>query len=368
MLRSAQHGLLAQLVELFPALSKLPRDSYVVGGAVRDLLAGKAPADADVACHDPLACARALGGKTIRLGKRDHLEAWRLVDGPHVYDFAQILDGEIGADLARRDFTVNAMAVHLGTGELLDPQGGQRDLEARIVRMIDPQNFEDDPLRMLKAVRMAVVHGFDVDGATIEAIRPRATRITEVATERITYELSLIFSANALRKALTLLRETNLADALELRVPDVQEDAVPLSASLAIVVSDPRAYGERWRWSEALIREVLTLQRLVEHHDRIALYDAGERITREVPSLLRALGRDDTLDLPDFNAKPLLTGDEIADIAHIPPGPELGRRKRALLEAEIRGEVKTREQALEFILRRDAPEDLAPTGGEPGGK
>ncbi|HEX7191516.1 MAG TPA: hypothetical protein VF381_08070, partial [Thermoanaerobaculia bacterium] len=217
------------------------------------------------------------------------------------------------------------------------------------VRMIDPQNFDDDPLRMLKAVRVAVVHGLEVDRGTVDAIRPRASRITEVATERVTYELSLIFSANAMRKAIVLLRESGIAEALGLRTPEVREDAIPLPAALAIVVSDPRAYGERWRWSEALIREVSTLQHLVDHHDRIALYDAGERIAGELPPLLRALGRDDTLDLPDFSAKPLLTGDEIARIAHIEPGPELGRRKRALLEAEIRGEVKTRDEAIRLI-------------------
>jgi tRNA nucleotidyltransferase/poly(A) polymerase len=341
-----------RLIELFPALTKLPEDSYVVGGAVRDLLTGRAPADVDVACHDPLACARLLGRKTIRLGKGEHLEAWRVVDGPHVYDFAAILDGSIDADLARRDFTVNAMAVGLATGELLDPHGGRRDLEARLVRMIDPQNFDDDPLRMLKAARMAVVHRFEIDGETIDAIRPRAHRITEVATERVTYELSLIFSANALRKSIALLGQTGLADVLGLRTPGVHEDAVPLVASLAVVVADPRTYGERWRWSESLIREVIVLQHLVDHHDRIVLYDAGQRIAHELPSLLRALGRDDTLNWPDFDAKPLLTGDEIAQIAGIEPGPELGRRKRALLEAEIRGEVNTRDEAIKFILRR----------------
>lgn len=338
-----------RLIELFPALTKLPEDSYVVGGAVRDLLTGRTPADVDVACRDPLACAKLLGRKTIRLGKGEHLEAWRVVDGPHVYDFAATLDGDIDADLARRDFTVNAMAVGLATGELLDPHRGRRDLEARVVRMIDPRNFDDDPLRMLKAVRMAVVHGFEVDRGTIDAIRPRAGKITAVATERVTYELSLIFSANALRKAIVLLGDSGLADALGLRTAEVREDAVPLSASLAIVVADPRTYGERWRWSESLIREVLVLQHLVDHHDRIALYDAGERIARQLPPLLRALGRDDTLDLPDFDAKPLLTGDEIAQIAHIEPGPELGRRKRALLEAEIRGDVKTRDEAIRLI-------------------
>jgi tRNA nucleotidyltransferase/poly(A) polymerase len=239
--------------------------------------------------------------------------------------------------------------VDLASGALLDPHDGRRDLDARIVRMIDPRNFDDDPLRMLKAVRMAVVHGFDVDPATIDAIRPRALRIKEVATERVSYELSLIFSANVLRKTVSLLRKSGLAEALGLRTPEVHEDAVSLPASLAIVVADPRAYGERWRWSESLIREVLTLQHLVDHHDRIALYDAGERIARELPPLLRALGRDDALDWPDFNAKPLLTGDEIAEVAQIEPGPELGRRKRALLEAEIRGEVKTREEAIRLV-------------------
>ncbi|HEX3583443.1 MAG TPA: hypothetical protein VH087_16855, partial [Thermoanaerobaculia bacterium] len=83
--------------------------------------------------------------------------------------------------------------------------------------------------------------------------------------------------------------------------------------------------------------------------DRVALYDAGKRIAEELPPLLRALGRDDTVDLPDFEAKPLLTGDEIAEIARIEPGPELGRRKRALLEAEIRGEVKTRDEAIRLV-------------------
>src|SRR5712671_5303782 len=144
------------LLRLFPRLRDLPCHAYVVGGAVRDLIFGAAPADVDVACLDPLACARALGRSVLRLGREDHLSAWRVVDGPHVYDFAALLDGSIGADLARRDFTVNAMAVDLRSGALLDPHEGREDLRRHLVRMVDAGNFDDDPLRMVKAVRMAV--------------------------------------------------------------------------------------------------------------------------------------------------------------------------------------------------------------------
>src|SRR5437763_15630835 len=105
-----------ELLVLFPALRKLPANTYVVGGAVRDLLRGAHPADVDVACIDPLACARTLRRKVIRLGREEHISAYRVVDGKHVYDFAALLDGSIGADLGRRDFTINAMAVDLRSG------------------------------------------------------------------------------------------------------------------------------------------------------------------------------------------------------------------------------------------------------------
>ncbi|HEU4887394.1 MAG TPA: hypothetical protein VFV49_05865, partial [Thermoanaerobaculia bacterium] len=121
-----------ELTRRFPALAKLGPSAgdscYVVGGAIRDLLSGRNPADADVACVDPLASARLIRDRVIRLGDAEHLNAYRLVESGHVYDFAELLDHDIDADLARRDFTINAMAVHLGSGELLDPHGGRRDL------------------------------------------------------------------------------------------------------------------------------------------------------------------------------------------------------------------------------------------------
>lgn len=343
--------LIDNLLRLFPRLRELPPDAYVVGGAVRDLMLGAAPADVDVACLDPLACARMFGRKVIRLGREEHLSAYRIVDGTHVYDFAALLDGSIDADLARRDFTVNAMAVNLRSGTLLDPHHGRGDLERRVVRMIDAANFDDDPLRMLKAVRMAVRFDFQIDDATLAAICSRADRIADVAVERVAYELTVIFSAKAFRRAVALLRETALDVPLFERMlaDDFHAGGVPLAAALALIVADAHTFAKRWRLSASLLRDIQTLQRLRDAHSLLDLYDAGEDLARQLPAMLRALGRDDRIDLPDFSIQPFLGGDEIASITGIPPGPRIGGLKRALLEAQLEGRVASRQEAEGFV-------------------
>lgn len=347
------------LATRFPHLASLPAGCFLVGGAVRDLLLGLEPADADLACADPLRCAEALGRKVIRLGK-EPLSAWRVVIGEHIYDFAELAGGGIVTDLARRDFTINAMALPLDGGELLDPHGGRDDLRARVVRMVRAENFDDDPLRMLKGVRMAVKLGFALDRATLEAMRVRSRRIVESAPERITSELSAIFSAHAFRRAVALLRESHLDVPLlgrELEAAAFHADDVSLAGAYALLVADARLHAERWRWSEHLLRSVLALQRLLrmEGDPRVALYDAGEEVARQLPSLLRALGRPDAvtplLTGELFATEALLSGEEIAELAGIAPGPEVGRRKRALIEAQIAGTVGTQEEAKRFLAR-----------------
>jgi tRNA nucleotidyltransferase/poly(A) polymerase len=243
--------------------------------------------------------------------------------------------------------------VRLSDGELLDPFDGRGDLGRRLVRMIDPRNFDDDPLRMVKAIRMAVTFGFNLDGATSEAIRAGAASVLRVAGERIGSELAMIFSAAAFRRALALLRETGLDVPLFGEPVDPSRfhaDDVSLAAALALLASNPRSLAERFRLSDGLLREVTTLQRLANEASLFALYDAGESIALQLPPLLRALGRDDVA-MPDFSLAPLLTGDEIAALVGEPPGPRIGQLKRALLEAQLRGEVKEREQAVAFLRR-----------------
>lgn len=345
-----------ELTARFPKLRLFGAATYVVGGAIRDLLLGRDPVDVDIAYPDPLTAAQKIRPRVIRLGNEEHLSAYRVVDAGHVYDFAAIEGGDIHTDLARRDFTVNAMAVDLERDELIDPYGGQRDVAARIVRMVRESNFDDDPLRVLKGVRMAVRHQFDIEDETLLAMRARAPRISGIAPERVTYELSIIFSSGAFNRAVSLLHATGLFTALGFRLDaEITELAgdVTLAGAYALLVTDTKAFARRWRWSETLLREVLTLQHLIERHDRLALYDAGESIARQLPPVLRALGRDAELDWPDHSIRPLLDGNELASILSVARGPELGRIKRALLEAQVMGEVATRDAAVEFVKGRE---------------
>ena len=92
-------------------------------------------------------------------------------------------------DLVRRDFTINAMALELGADVIIDPLGGQTDLKNRVIRMVYPDSFRDDPLRMLRAVQFAARFEFDIEPETLAAMRANAPLIQTVSAERIADEL-----------------------------------------------------------------------------------------------------------------------------------------------------------------------------------
>jgi poly(A) polymerase len=117
------------------------------------------------------------------------------------------------ADLERRDFAVNSMAVRLPGHEFVDPYGGLTDLAAKILRTpgTPEQSFDDDPLRMLRAARFASQLGFDVEPAVVEAMTAMADRIEIVSAERIRDELDKLIQGAHPREGLGLLVDTGLA-------------------------------------------------------------------------------------------------------------------------------------------------------------
>jgi poly(A) polymerase len=192
-------------------------EAWLVGGAVRDRLIGRATIDVDVAVSGDLraharAIARAGGGAAFQLSGA--FGAWRVVGPGHAWhvDLVTLRDGDICADLAHRDFTINAMAEPLPGGELLDPYDGRADLEERIVRMVSPRALAEDPLRALRAVRIAVELDLAIDPDTGAAVRANAPGIEKVAAERVFGELKRVVGADAVRRGLELMAAHGLTE------------------------------------------------------------------------------------------------------------------------------------------------------------
>jgi poly(A) polymerase len=191
------------------------RQAWLVGGAVRDHLLGRETDDVDVSLEgDPRdaarTIARATGGAAFQLSGA--FGAWRVVGPGHAWhvDLVTLRDDDIEADLAARDFTINAMAEPLAGGDVLDPHGGRADLEARLVRMVSPQALDDDPLRSLRAVRLVVELEFSLEPQTADAVAVHAGGIERVAPERVFGELKRVVTSSRARYGLELMDEFGL--------------------------------------------------------------------------------------------------------------------------------------------------------------
>ncbi len=209
---------------------------YLVGGPVRDALMGRIAEDLDyttsarpdeieailrhltpaiwdvgrafgtIACQlrDPDGTVLKVEVTTFRADTYvDHTRKPEVVFGEH-----------LGGDLIRRDFTVNAMALDMVTGELLDPFGGRADVEERVIRTpaAAELSFSDDPLRIMRAARFTSQLGFQAAPEVVAAMREMAPRLSIVSAERIRDELSKLLLTASPREGLNLLVETGVAD------------------------------------------------------------------------------------------------------------------------------------------------------------
>ena len=223
-------------------------DAYLVGGAVRDELLGRPSKDADFLVpgvdHGGLREALASRGRVedlevagqlvgVRLHPRDRelrKAAPRGIEfapprterstGPGRHDFVIVADPSVSVeeDMARRDFTVNAMARRLATGELLDPFGGAEDLRRGVLRTVGERSFAEDPLRLVRGLRLVSQLDLDPDERTLAQMREAAPNVRLVSGERIggglhadgMGELSKLLLGARPAKALRLARETGV--------------------------------------------------------------------------------------------------------------------------------------------------------------
>ena len=373
--------------------------AYAVGGCVRDSLLGQTPHDWDL-------CTSATPEQVLELFGEAHCiptglqhgtvtvkhggELYEITtfrtegaysDGRHPDHVAFVPD--VKEDLARRDFTINAMAYNAKEG-LIDPFGGQSDLAAGIVRAVgEPQRrFEEDALRILRLYRFAARFGFAIDPATGQAARALCRHLDCVSEERIAEELSRLLAAPAPGAyleaevlavifpeldAAELPESRRILDALE---PGMEHVPVRLAALLCpLGEAGARAALKRLKCSNALtgtvatlVREAaagmpgaaltLTAKRFLSRYDLATITDLTALCSARHPEQAEAFAalQQEAARLVETNAccrinQLAVNGRDLMD-AGIRPGPGLRRVLDALLEQVLTGQLPNEKAAL----------------------
>jgi tRNA nucleotidyltransferase (CCA-adding enzyme) len=333
---------------------------YLVGGAVRDLLLGRGRADIDLVVEgDAASLASQLGVDavsherfaTAKVGLDGHevdIATARSETYPHPGSLPVVEPAaDVEADLARRDFTINAMAIPLhDEPRLIDPYGGQADLEAGLIRVLHPGSFQDDPTRALRAARYVSRFGFELEPETGALLRE--ADLGTVSADRRDAELLRLAGEDEAPRGFALLAEWGLV---------VLRDS---GAELSARVSDLLA-SEPWSGlvprDRALLRAALgpvgAEQGLARAHperpsqgvELVAGRDPVELV------LARALGAQ-WLDryLAEWRDVALEIDGEDMLAAGVSQGPALGRGLKEALRCKLDGELIGREEELAVAL------------------
>jgi tRNA nucleotidyltransferase (CCA-adding enzyme) len=279
------------------------------------------------------------------------------VDGrrPETVEF----HSDIEADLARRDFTMNAMAEDPITREIVDPFGGRDDLKARLVRCVgEPlERFTEDGLRCLRAVRFATILEFEIDPKTEAAIGPTLHTFKKIAMERVRDELLKIVASPHVARGLTLLQRTGLLKEIfgfdQVDVEAVAKAPQKLELRLAVFFRSAGACPvDKLKLSAAQTARVteLYVERVPPERDAVSVRRWLSRVGRDLGRDLVALDAPE-LSLEPFEKAPITTKDlalngaEIMKILKVPPGPVVGEASRHLLDRVLeRPELNTPEE------------------------
>ena len=197
-------------------IDALPRKKgvYIVGGSLRDRLLDRIPTDVDIAVHgDPEPFARELAtqlsSRVIAMGRQAH-PLFRVVTRNRIFDISPLQGATIEEDLRQRDFTVNALAYETLSAKIIDIAHGLQDIKDGQIRQVASTCFQADPLRLLRAFRIAAQLGFQIEEHTLKAIREKAHLISKTAAERIRSELFGILKAPDTHEWLRKMADTGI--------------------------------------------------------------------------------------------------------------------------------------------------------------
>ncbi|HKV62443.1 MAG TPA: CCA tRNA nucleotidyltransferase [Candidatus Acidoferrum sp.] len=422
----------------------LRRSGYqalLVGGCVRDLLLGREPADYDVTTDATPEQVMALFPESVAVGAqfgvilipRDALKVEVATfrsdagysDGRH--PDSVVYSKTPQEDVKRRDFTINGLLMHHDSGEVLDFVGGQADLQGKVIRAIgDPgRRFQEDKLRMMRAVRFAARFGFEIEAETFRAVRRHVAEIHQVSPERLREELTKMLTEGAARQAFELLDKTQLLQQVLPEIaamkgveqpPQFHPEGDVWIHTLMMLEGLPASASPTLAWGVLLhdVGKPPTFQSVVETGDRIRFNNhvaVGVRMAEAICERLRfsnedtvqilalvdnhmkfgavegmrsstlkkfvrqprfdehlALHRLDCLSshrqlvsyefvkrfiemTPPEEVRPerLLTGDDLQEMG-FSPSPLFSQILQALEDAQLEGQIKTREEAKQYVL------------------
>jgi poly(A) polymerase len=399
--------------DLVERLSQAGYEACWAGGSVRDSIMGAEPKDYDVATSaTPEEVQEVFGPKrTVPVGAAFGVV---LVLGPGGLDPIEVAtfrrdatysDGRhpdhvtyssAEEDARRRDFTINGLFYDPIAEQLIDHVGGQADLEARVIRAIgDPyERFEEDKLRLLRAVRFAATFDFKIEPKTFEAVCKQADQISVVSVERIAAELERMLVCPRRSEAIRLLIETGLAKVVLPELFDLPETALESTFDRTELLVEPtfptalagllaglvdlggaslngvEAVCRRLKLSGATIDRTLWLIKNIDALDGASdqpwsvlqpvLIDPGIEelfVLADACSMSEGHGPCESvafcrecMNRPRVELDPprLINGRDLGRLS-IPQGPEYARLLRAVRDAQLDGQIATRAEALEFI-------------------
>jgi tRNA nucleotidyltransferase (CCA-adding enzyme) len=391
----------SESLDLIRAAGELARELglYLVGGVVRDLLLGRATFDLDLVVEGDAPklanlLAQRKGGQIVvhrRFGTAKFrcqdlsidLATARAETYAHPGALPTVRPGSINDDLLRRDFTINAMAIHLDPdnfGKLVDPFGGEKDLGHKLVRILHEKSFVDDATRMLRAIRYEQRFDFQLETTTAQLLRRDLAMLHTISGDRIRHELELIFKEEHPEKPLQRAAELGLLQEIH---PSLKGDGwlrgkfqqarsitypTPLGLYFSLLVyhlsqEEGEDFITRLRIPGATARAVRDTLRLKEN---LLPLTSPELSPSAIYRLLQdysptsiltcAIASESALIMERLHlylnklryVKTSLNGRTLQQMG-ISPGPRLGEILRQLHDAKLDQRVKTRAEEMELV-------------------
>ena len=388
-------------IAIIQELRRYGHQAYLVGGCVRDMVMRIEPADYDIATSARPDEITKIFPRTEAIGAQFGVVL--VIYHGHPFEVATFrsdeayVDGrrptgvvftDAKQDVLRRDFTINGLLYDPVTGQLIDYVGGQADIQAKVVRAIgDPHaRFEEDKLRILRAIRFGARLGYSIEPATWDAVRAMAPKIHQVSSERIREELTRILTEGQAARGLRMLEESGLGAIIlpELHWTDHIKNCLelvkagsPADFAMAVLlhhaeVADVERVVERLKFSRAEMHHVVALVENLPRFSEIRQMRASTlkrffRLGRfedhlELARIHRVAAGEDLADYAYARRKreewtereiwpePVVTGDDLIAMGYA-PGPHFKEILTRLEDEQLEGRIRNRDDAIDFIKR-----------------